>query len=81
MSRRRNDVDLDLRFNEMLITVDKWTSSVLNPNKMQLWSFPKTFVHVCLLLGVLQHYYLKGVMTWILQSTARNCERSEKFCI
>ena len=60
MTRRSNDVaNLSLRFKEMPINVEirdrfiKGTGSVLNPDKMQFWSLPKTFVHVP--LGVL--YY------------------------
>jgi len=53
MTRRSNDVtNPNLRFKEMPIDVEirdrfiKRTGNVLNPDKMQFWSFPETFVHV-----------------------------------
>lgn len=53
MTRRSNDVaNLSLRFKEMPLDVEIWdrfikrTGNVLNPDKMQFWSLPETFVHV-----------------------------------
>jgi hypothetical protein len=53
MTRRSNDVvNLNLRFSERPIDVEirdrfiERTGSVLNPDKMQFWSLPETFVHV-----------------------------------
>jgi hypothetical protein len=53
MTRRSNDVvNLNLRFREMPIDVkirDRFierTGGVLNPDKMQFWSLPETFVHI-----------------------------------
>jgi len=53
MTRQSNDVaNLNLRFKEMPLDVEirdrfiKQTGDVLNPDKMQFWSLPESFLHV-----------------------------------